>query len=112
MSISEIYKQIGQKLSDHFENNDWKEITLKIMRVDKTVSFEGNYLDNMNSGHNLDVSLGYTESKVIHELHKITTEGGNNRWNRAVFKLLPDGKFDMEFIWDQELHDEIERLNK
>lgn len=40
------------------------------------------------------------------ELHEITTEGGNNRWNRAVFTLTPNGVFDMEFIWDQDLHNE------
>ena len=50
--------------------------------------------------------------QALHHLHQITTKGGHNRWNRAVFKLWPDGKFNMEFIWDQELHDEIERLNK
>ena len=47
---------------------------------------------------------------AIMELHKITTEGGKNKWNRAVFSVQPDGAFDMEFIWDQELQDEIERL--
>lgn len=46
------------------------------------------------------------------ELHEITTEGGNNRWNRIEFKLSSDGKMNLEFIWDQELFDELERLSK
>ena len=48
----------------------------------------------------------------LSQLHEITTEGGNNKWNRAIFTLFSTGKFDMEFIWDQELNDEIERLSK
>jgi len=48
----------------------------------------------------------------IRKLHQITTEGGSNKWNRAIFTLLPTGKFDMEFIWDEELDKEIERLSK
>ena len=32
---------------------------------------------------------------AIMELHEITTEGGNNKWNKAVFSVQPDGAFDM-----------------
>ena len=46
------------------------------------------------------------------ELHEITTEEDNNKWNKAVFTLTPDGSFDMEFIWDQELHDRIESYSE
>ena len=42
------------------------------------------------------------------ELHDITTEGGSNQWNRAIFTLYPTGKFNIDFEWNQTLADEIE----
>ena len=41
------------------------------------------------------------------ELHEVTTEGQEGRWNRAQFSLQPDGKFSIDFLWDQDLADEI-----
>jgi hypothetical protein len=46
------------------------------------------------------------------DLQKISTKGGGNKWNKAIFTLSQEGKFDMEFIWDQELQDEVDRLAK
>lgn len=40
-------------------------------------------------------------------MHEVTTEGGKNRWNRVKFTLYPDGKFNIDFEWDQALFDEI-----
>ena len=111
MTVNEIYYLLGQKLSDQI-NGNWKEAFLQIMRAHKTVEFKCHYFDITNKKNDMAVSLGYKEAKAIHELHQITTEGGNNKWNRAILKLWPGGKFEMEFIWDQELHDEIERLSK
>ncbi|EPF2929534.1 immunity protein YezG family protein [Vibrio navarrensis] len=48
---------------------------------------------------------------MFEELHKITTENPNNKWNRAIFTLEPSGSFNIDFEWDQALADEIERLN-
>ena len=59
-----------------------------------------------------DYNGGYEILKKIDELHKITTEGGHNKWNRLEYKLTSDGEMDLDFIWDQELFDEIERLSK
>jgi len=59
-----------------------------------------------------DSKLGYLFSKVIQELHAITTEDGHSRWNRLRFTLYSTGKFDTDFIWDQEYQDEIDSLNK
>ena len=39
------------------------------------------------------------------------TENDSNKWNRAVFNLMPTGEFNIDFSWGQELADEIERLN-
>ncbi len=110
MTVDEIYKKIGQKLFEHFDSDNWNEAVLRIMRVDSTVGFEGEYRDKANEVQDIEVTFGYTESKYIHELYAITTEGGSNKWNRLVFRLWPEGRFDIAFAWDQELHDELENL--
>lgn len=92
-------------------NGEWVKAKLDIEVIGKMVSFTGNYLNNKNETKQIDVDeFDFQLTFDVLELHKITTEGGNNKWNRAVFSVQPDGAFDMEFIWDQELQDEIERL--
>lgn len=44
--------------------------------------------------------LGFSLAKSILNFYQITT-GGNNKCNKA--HLFSIGKFDMEFIWTQEL---------
>lgn len=49
MTVDETYKQIGQKLIDHFESDKWNEAVLRIMRVEKTVGFKGEYKDRYDA---------------------------------------------------------------
>lgn len=49
MTVDEIYKQIEQKLIDHFESDKWKEAVLRIMRVEKTVGFKDEYKDKYDA---------------------------------------------------------------
>ncbi len=111
-NLSEIYHFIGNVLSSNTEG-DWKETLLNIEVLEGYCSYEASYVTTDNVTKDMDVfEFPDNFGDNLMAIHKVTTEGGTNRWNRAVFKLWPDGKFDMEFIWDQELHDEIARLNK
>ncbi|TDW46560.1 hypothetical protein EV144_106232 [Flavobacterium sp. 270] len=110
MKIEEIYQAIGQSIVDSIEEN-WDYAILDIKYTGKSGGFSLNYFidgDEKNS----EYTGGYSIYKTVKELHEITTEGGNNRWNRIEFKLSSDGKMNLEFIWDQELFDELERLSK
>ncbi|MEK3916192.1 hypothetical protein [Paenibacillus sp. FSL H7-0331] len=113
---SETLHRLYQKLSEHFPNMN-VEIKEKIAEykiefltkrfVKEQLLFETEIRTILNNdGYKVFDALFYWE------LHEITTEGGNNKWNKAVFSVQPDGAFDMKFIWDQELQDEIERLAK
>ena len=44
-------------------------------------------------------------------LPKITAQNELNKWNRALFVLLPKNDFEIEFIWDKEWQDEIDSKN-
>ncbi len=113
MTIDEIYSNIGQSILNAIADENWTKARLNIEVVgDGVVGYSGEY----EVGSDIkDISVRKISRDIrswIRELHAITTEGGNNRWNRAVFNLPPDGKFDIDFIWDQNLQDEIERLEK
>ena len=113
MNISEAYENIGNAIIRLMPDN-WKNATLKIQRVEKSVEYNGTYKLETEEEKFIDVWSLEIDDKNIETIYNTITGGDNsspNRWNRAIFKLWPNGKFDMEFIWDQELHDEIKRLN-
>jgi hypothetical protein len=111
MTVDEIYLNIGQSIVNAIEEDNWTNARLNFEIVGTgVVGYTGDY----NIGEtNHDISVRKIPRDIrtwIRELHEITTEGGSNKWNKSVFTVTPDGKFDMEFIWDQALQDEIERL--
>jgi len=85
---------------------------LKVGTQTTVVGFTGFYFFGVNDRKPLDVRGIEIESESVHQLHAITTEGGHNRWNRLEFTLFPDFKFDIKFIWDQELQDEVDGYNR
>lgn len=110
-TIEEIYQNLAGNINNVIVE-DWSKAVVNIETVGEMASFKGFYfnkdsLQNQIEVDNFDFGLLFD----ILDLHKVTTEGGNNQWNRAVFTLFPNGNFDMEFIWDQELHDEIIRFS-
>lgn len=113
MTVDEIYLNIGQGISNAIEEDNWANARLIIEIVGTgVVGYTGDYYIG-SAKHDIAIRKIPREIRNwIKELQEITTERGSNKWNRAVFTLSPNGKFDMEFIWDQELHDEIERLAK
>lgn len=111
MIVDEIYQRIANIINEAI-TEDWKEATALLKRVKKVVGFTGSYLDANGISKNLEAKFGFFDAKAIHELHQITTEGGKNRWNRLKFTLYPTGKFELDFIWDQDYDDELSRINK
>jgi hypothetical protein len=108
MTVNEIYNNIGQVIVDSIQE-DWVIAILNINRLDKYVAAQCKYENIHNQECIMDDSeLGYSFSLLIHELYSITTEGGHNRWNKLKFILYPTGKFEMDFIWDQEYQDKID----
>lgn len=108
MTVSEIYNQIGAKLLEALQEKSWMVAFVSIERVDKMVGFSCYYLDENEERQGVSVKYGYHDSKAVHELYRNSTEGGNNRWNKLLFRVDLDGTFNVKFIWDQEYQDSIE----
>ncbi len=107
-TVDDIYKKLGEAILNHIEAENWQRAQLHVEVIGTSVDFKG-YL---NDNERFNAPGGFSLAKSVLNLHSITTQEGNNKWNRAVFTLTPDGKFDMEFIFDQALQDEIEHLAK
>jgi len=84
---------------------------LHIEALGEMVSNTGSYINGADETKQLDVEdFDFQLTFELLDLQKITAEGGAEKWNRAVFKLAHEGKFDMEFSWDQASQGEVQRL--
>lgn len=112
MTVDEIYQNIAKNISGVIKE-DWQNAVLRLEVLDGMVSNIGVYYDAKGHEKQLDVEeFDFQLTFNILELHQITTEGNGNKWNGAVYELSSDGKFNMDFIWDQDFQDEVERLAK
>jgi hypothetical protein len=113
MTVDEIYSSIAQSIFNSIEDGNWTKAMLHNEIVgDGIVGYSGEYEIN---GDIEDISVLKISRDIrswVRELHRITTQGETSKWNRAAFNLTPDGKFDIDFVWDQTLRDAIERLTK
>ena len=113
LTIDEIYNSIGQNIVNNLPS-EWLEAFIDVERgSDDALKLGGGY-SSLDSNFTSFKFRNFDRRIVddFHELYAIMTEeNDHHKWNRAKFKLTPDGKFSIDFDWDQELFDEIARLN-
>jgi len=108
-SIDAVYESIAQNMADAIPR-DWNSALLEVEFSDDSAEFDATF--ETLDGQSEDFDVEYQVFKDFKELHSIMTEETDqHKWNRAKFKLTPDGKFSIDFDWDQELADEVARLN-
>jgi len=113
MTIDEIYLNIGQSIVNAIDDERWNHAKLNIEVVGTgVVSYNGEYITDNNETKNISVrNISRDIRNWIRELHDIPNEG-DNKWNKAFFTINTQGKYNMEFIWDEKLDTEIARLSK
>ena len=112
--IKEIINELANSVLDILPKNEaFQYIVLKIKRLEDNVGFQGFYFDEQGIRKSLSIWDFNFNSDRIHELYKITTEQPpkHKNWNRADFTIYSDGRFNMEYIWDQQLQDEVDKYN-
>ncbi len=99
-TINELYLEIAQRVVDVIDE-DWKVATIDFQYLGNAGMYYGRYI----SGSDLekDFKVGYKTYRMFKLIRSIMIENGSNQWNRAKLTLIPSGKFDMEFEWDQSL---------
>ena len=115
METQKIFELLANKVLDSVEGIiNWKSAALKIKRLEGNVGFESYYVSSNEGQIDIDTKVNYQTAKAIHKLYEFTQNNPlkHKKWNRAVFTLYPDNQFNMEYIWDQELQDEVDGYNK
>lgn len=114
MTQKEIFTHIAISIVNILPTDEKFSIAvLEMMRLEKVVEYTGYYLKDNKDKEWLDIFNMEINDDYIHELHHITQNEPpvHTNWNRAKFTLFPDGKMQMEYIWDQELQDEVDGYN-
>ena len=106
-NIDDIYNSIAMGIIENIKT-EWEKAHVFVEYFEDSANFKGEYTLEGNTAF-FEVSDQAFDD--FEELNEITTQNSENKWNRAVFTLEPTGKFNIDFEWDQELADEIERLN-
>ena len=105
MTIDEIFELIGSNICNCIKTDSWEKAVLNIQGGDNEIGFDGFYIVNNNkydlAVQNFDMDVDF----ALMDLHKITTEGGSNEWNYAVFTLLPTGEFNIDFCMKDGLNE-------
>lgn len=108
-TIDEIYESIAQNMIDAIPS-DWSSSSLDLEFNNGSAEFDATF--ETPAGDTEDFDVEYQVFKDFKEMYAIMTEEGDqHKWNRAKFKLTPEGKFSIDFDWDQALADEVARLN-
>ena len=89
---------------------NFSRCSLSIERQEGMTGIEATVVNSDNELDWLDPDFDY--DSAIKNLYTITQTQPpiHTDWNKAVFTLYPDGKSDMEYIWDAEWQAELDKL--
>ncbi len=93
---------------------DYSICHLHIKRQEGMSGFSAMFYDKNGVKKSISIDNGSELCDVIDDLYAITQTQPpiHKDWNKAVFTLYPDGKADMEYIWDAEMQAEIDKYNE
>ena len=104
-TVEEIYDFVANALVAAVDE-PWKEIRLETEIWNTSTGFTGDYTrDPAERGvADLDVDrLDYAVAKAIKKLQTIMTSTAHAPWNKATFRVTPDGEFFANFAYDADL---------
>lgn len=107
-TINQIFESLGQNIVDNLEEG-WSEAEIHIKVLPDFSSYKGYYTQN---GERFSIKVSNFSPDTgdnLRDLNVLTAREGQERWNKAVFKISSDHEFDIQFIWDQDLQNEIDR---
>lgn len=96
--IEEFYQRITQSMIDAIPEA-WSSATFEAIFFDNHSIYEAEYVRTADRiAYSFQPASG--GSKAFRELRKRFLEAGKKPWGRARFELLPDGKFQVRWGYD------------
>ena len=112
MKLEKEYTIIAQSILDILPNG-FKKAVLEIKRLEGNVGFTGFYVTAHGAKEWLDIFNLKLDPSHIHKVYNISSNGMlATIAGTGQSSPCPDHKFEMEYIWDQKLQDEVDRYNK
>lgn len=110
----EIFNKIAISIIEILPQGEkFNYVVLEIKRLTANVGFTGYYITPDEKKKWLDIFNLKLDTSCIEELYSITQNQFpiHKNWNRAKYTLFPDSKMEIEYIWDEALQNEVDRLN-
>ncbi len=110
--INEIYTKISAMMIKGIQG-DWSEAVLEVELHALAIGISGGYIRSLGtepsqfSFHREDKK---TLVNALIELHLQTGQDEQNYWNTMSYHLAMDGKYKVDFSWNQALADDIEKV--
>lgn len=114
LTTEDILNNIGEDIINIIPEGEIFDLAfLEITKFVASVQYTGYYMQD-NAKHWLKVGNLNTSVQAIQELHFLTQNKFpiHKNWNKVNYTLYPEGRFRVEYIWDQELQDKIDRYQK
>ena len=105
-SKEQIYDLIKANIKNNISEN-WDKAILEISVAKNFSSYKGYYFEKGEKRPIKVSKFDLSFDNELIDLHKITTGIDHiiEKWNKAIFILFNDGKYEIEFSWDQDHHD-------
>ncbi len=110
--MEEIAQILANAVSESAKKEWTKaELTIKVLgaSIDKFLEFQ--YSKNKHNVSEILSDRGKV-SRPVYELHKTMNAESPKHWNKLLFTIDSDGKFDLSFEWDQKEQDHFEAHSK
>jgi hypothetical protein len=108
----EIFNSIAKNIVTSEIDDKWDEAILKFMVIGNTVDFNLNFKYSNRNSENTKLNNAFYCSMDVLKLHKLTNEHPNyKKWNRATFTLHSNSKCNIQYIWDEDLQNEVDIIN-
>ena len=109
-NVKEVFEKLGKDINSAIDE-PWETAELLIEASPTHSGFNGSYLNSNGEKKNLRIRKFSADSGFLVIALNARTSEGVDKWNRAIFKMTSDGKFNMEFSWDQDLQDSWDALD-
>lgn len=111
-NIDDIYASIGRIITSSIQE-PWSEAILEVELHTLALKLSGGYVQ-VSSMEPFPFSFEKEYKKVLIkdlvELHLKTDLDEKSRWNKMNYTLSCEGSYKVDFIWDQVLADDIEKV--
>jgi hypothetical protein len=111
MEFKNEFNLLANLIIDSLKSESFRTAWLNIEMASDVIAMDGEYIDLSGNKKNMEVESEIQHFKAVRNIKEITQSHPlqHARWNRAKFTISSDGKFNMEYVWDQSLQDEVEK---